>query len=93
MSKEHPSICYPATKHTKKQQVAKVFILVKSVMLGRKQKVEDVMEKDLDKSFSYADNGKGFKQLYTFTLNGIAVNVWYASSKPVKLNSSCGTYS
>ena len=50
------------------------------------------MELDLNKNFSYADNGKGFKQLFTFTLNGIAVSILYVSSKPVELNSSCGAY-
>ena len=50
------------------------------------------MERDLDKSFLYPNNEKGFKQLFTFTLNGIAVSVWYVSSEPVELNSSCGAY-
>ena len=80
------------SKTPKKQQDAKVFVFGKVIILGKKQKVEDVKEQDLDKSFSYADNGKSFKQLYTLTLNGVAVSVWYVSSKPVKLNSSCGTY-
>ena len=79
-------------KTPKKQQVAKVFVLVKSIILGKKQKVEDIKELDLDKISLYVDNGKGFKQLFTFTLNGIAVSVWYVSSEPVELNSSCGTY-
>ena len=55
-------------KTPKKQQDAKVFVFVKSIIFGKKQKVEDVKEQDLDKSFSYADNGKGFKQLYTLLL-------------------------
>ena len=79
-------------KTPKKQQVAKVFVLVKSIILGKKQKVEEVKERNLDKNFLYADNGKGIKQLVTFTVNGIAASVWYVCSKPVELNSSCGTY-
>ena len=79
-------------KTPKIQQVAKVFVLVKPIILGKKQKVEEVKERNLDKKLLYADNGKGYKQLYTLTLNGIAVSVWYVSSEPVELNSSCGTY-
>ena len=79
-------------KTPKIQQVEKVFVLVNSIILGKKQKVEDIKELDVDQIFLYADNGKGIKQLVTFTLNGIAASVWYVSSKPVELNSSCGTY-
>ena len=37
------------------------------------------------KFFSYADNGKSFDELFTSTLNEIAVSVCYVSSTPVVL--------
>ena len=34
-------------------------------------------------SFLYVDNGKIFEELFTPTLNEIAVSFWYVSSTPV----------
>ena len=36
--------------------------------------------------FSHAGTGKDFEELFTLTLNGIVVSVWYVSSTPVVLH-------
>ena len=53
-----------------------------SVVISTK-KLKIYRNRNMAKLFSYADDVKDFKELFTPTLNGIAANVWLGFFKPV----------